>query len=94
MKSIAASESEASYGAQAPNRTNVVVPKLRILPRDYELIVGHIRVNSVFLFYSQSNLRESKAAHGHSDAGLPVAEANIATGGGATTAFMPSYKLH
>ena len=32
---------------------------------------------------------ESEAVHGHSYAGLPVAEANIKTGVGKTTAFMP-----
>ena len=45
-------------------------------------------------FYSQSNLHRIEASHRHSDASLPVAEANIATSGRVTTAFMPRGKLH
>ena len=41
-----------------------------------------------FPFYSRFDMRESEAAHDHSYSGLPVAEANIKTGVGATTAFM------
>ena len=41
-------------------------------------------------FYSRSNLHGIKVAHGRLGASLPVAEADIVTGGGVTTAFMPS----
>ena len=36
----------------------------------------------------------AKVRHGHSYAGLPVAEANIKTSVGATTAFTPGRKQH
>ena len=45
-----------------------------------------------FPFYSQFDMRESEATDDHSYAGLLVANANIKTGVGATTAFMPGCK--